>query len=93
MAEFKARLVNSPRSLKVIDSIISAALDDDHKNQAAAWRIIADRILPLAMFEKGAGGKSAITINISGIGEANVSASSEPLEGEYEHADSEEEEQ
>lgn len=70
MAEFKARLMNSPKSRKVIDSIINAALDDDHKNQAAAWRIIADRILPLSSFEDSLkGGKSAITINISGIGE------------------------
>jgi hypothetical protein len=70
MAEFKARLLNSPKSRKVIDSIINAALDDDHKNQSAAWKIIADRLLPLSSFEDSLkSGKSAITINISGIGQ------------------------
>lgn len=77
MAEFKARLLNSPKSRKVIDSIINAALDDDHKNQAAAWRIIADRLLPMASFEDSLkSGKSAITINISGIG-AEISTANE----------------
>lgn len=69
MAEFKARLMNSPKSRKVIDSIINAALDDNHKAQSAAWKIIADRLLPLSSFEDSLkSGKSAITINISGIG-------------------------
>lgn len=91
MAEFKARLINSPKSRKVIDSIINAALDDDHKNQAAAWKILADRILPLNQFEKSASGKGAITINISGLNDATVTASSEPLEGEYTDVEDEEE--
>ena len=86
MAEFKARLVHSPKSRKVIDKIVEAALDDDHKHQSAAWKIIADRILPLSQFEKNVGGKSAITINISGLNDAIISASSdeETIEGEYE---------
>jgi hypothetical protein len=86
MAEFKARLVHSPKSRKVIDKIVEAALDDDHKHQSAAWKIIADRILPLSQFEKNVGGKSAITINISGLNDATISASSdeETIEGEYE---------
>ena len=70
----------------MIDKIVEAALDDDHKHQSAAWKIIADRILPLSQFEKGVGGKSAITINISGLNDATISASSdeETIEGEYE---------
>lgn len=82
MAEFKARLMNSPKSRKVIDSIINAALDDDHKNQSAAWKIIADRLLPLSSFEDSLkSGKSAITINISGIGQGvTVEGSEEPIE-------------
>lgn len=88
MAEFKARLLNSPKSRKVIDSILNAALDDEHKNQAAAWRIIADRLMPLSSFEDSLkSGKSAITINISGIG-ADISTEMESqkdfIEGEIE---------
>lgn len=73
--EYKARMLASPKSQKVIDSIFNAALDDDHKNQAAAWKFLGDRLLPLSYFErdKGTGGKSAVTINITGIGDAKIS--------------------
>jgi hypothetical protein len=87
MAEFKARLMNSPKSRKVIDSIINAALDDDHKNQSAAWKIIADRLLPLSSFEDSLkSGKSAITINISGIGQGvEIAGTEQDIEdAEYE---------
>ena len=68
--EYKGRMLSSPKSRKVLDSIFDAALNDDHKNQAAAWKLVMDRILPTAVFEndviKGAG-KSAIQINITGV--------------------------
>lgn len=84
MAEFKARLINSPKSKKVLESIFNAALDDEHKNQAAAWKIITDRLIPVSSFEKSSGNKPAITINISGLNDASISASSEDvIEGEY----------
>mgnify|MGYP003127705962 CR=1 FL=1 len=38
--EYKARLLASPKSRKVIDSIINAALDDNHKSQSAAWKLL-----------------------------------------------------
>ena len=46
--EYKARLLASPKSRKVLDSILNAALDDDHKNQAAAWKLLVDRLMPLS---------------------------------------------
>jgi len=63
----------------VMDSILNAALDDDHKNQAAAWKLLMDRMLPLSYFEKDkvGGGKSAISITISGVGETTISSSDE----------------
>tara|TARA_R110002073_G_scaffold282421_1_gene446698 strand:- start:5922 stop:6287 length:366 start_codon:yes stop_codon:yes gene_type:complete len=76
--EYKARMLASPKSRKVLDSILDAALDDDHKHQAVAWKIVADRILPVAAFEKGvrdSGGKSAIQINITGVGGATTTIS------------------
>ena len=69
--EYKARMLASPTSRKVLDTIFDAALDHDHKNQAAAWKLVMDRILPVAAFEKDVvkdGGRSAIQINISGVG-------------------------
>jgi predicted lipid-binding transport protein (Tim44 family) len=85
MAEFKARILTSPKSVKVIESILNAALDDDHKNQAAAWKILMDRMVPLTAFEKGANNKPAVTINITGIGSsASVDADvGEVIDGDY----------
>ena len=50
--EYKARMLASPKSRKVLDTIFEAAMDNDHKNQAAAWKLVMDRILPVAAFEK-----------------------------------------
>ena len=68
--EYKARLLASPKSRKVLDSILNAALDDDHKNQAAAWKLLVDRLMPLSYFDKdkAGSGRSAVNITITGVG-------------------------
>ena len=74
--EYKARMLASPKSRRVLDTIFEAALDHDHKNQAAAWKLVMDRILPVAAFEKDviqSSGKSSIQINITGVGAAEIS--------------------
>ena len=81
--EYKARMLASPKSRKVLDSIFDAALNDDHKNQAAAWKLVMDRILPVAAFEKDvikSGGKNSISINITGVGATSISSASEEPE-------------
>ena len=72
--EYKARMLNSPKSAKVLEAIYDAALNDDHKNQAAAWKLIVDRIVPVSAFEatKNAGGTPQISINISGLSNPTV---------------------
>ena len=50
--EYKARMLASPKSGRVLEAIFNAALDDEHKNQAAAWKLVMDRIVPVAAFEK-----------------------------------------
>ena len=81
--EYKARMLASPKSAKVLEAIFNAALDDEHKHQASAWKLVMDRVAPTAAFEqeivKG-GGKSAIQINITGIGGASVASSSQDTE-------------
>jgi hypothetical protein len=85
--EYKARMLASPKSRKVLDAILNAALDDEHKNQAAAWKLCMDRLLPVSYFEKdkGTNGKSAINISITGVGGETtvISGNDEPIEGEY----------
>lgn len=67
--EYKARMLASPKSKKVLDSILDAALDDEHKNQAAAWKLLMDRMLPLSYFEKekDGGSRPSVNITISGL--------------------------
>jgi hypothetical protein len=80
--EYKARMLSSPKSRKVLDAIFDAALDNEHKNQAAAWKLVVDRILPVSAFEQDIvkqGGRSAIQINITGLG-ASVTEEPEIVE-------------
>jgi len=79
--EFKARLLASPRSQKVLDSIMSAALDDEHKNQAAAWKLLMDRMLPVSYFEKDKNntGRSSVSITIKGVGGETVVTNDEDI--------------
>ena len=72
--EYKARMLNSPKSAKVLEAIFDAALNDDHKNQAAAWKLIVDRVVPVSAFEQAKQGNSApaISINIMGLNQAST---------------------
>ena len=72
--EYKIRMLNSPKSAKVLEAIYDAALNDDHKNQAAAWKLIVDRIVPVSAFEqtKQGGGTPSISINITGINQPTI---------------------
>ena len=84
MAEMKQRFLARRDSPAVIDSIFRAAMDDDHKNQAAAWKLIVDRILPVSSFDKDKlGGKPTVNITITGVTDTPL------IEGEVlEHEDS-----
>lgn len=60
----------SPKSAKVLEAIFDAALDPEHKNQAAAWKLIVDRVAPISAFDpnnKGNGHLPSISINITGL--------------------------
>ena len=88
--EYKARMLASPKSRLVLETIFDAALDNDHKNQAAAWKLVMDRILLVGSFEKDVvkdSGRNAIQINISGVGTAEVSTP-DIIEGEVVEDDS-----
>lgn len=63
--EYKARMLASPKSEAVLESIFDAALNDDHKNQAAAWKIVTDRMLHVSHFEKDRMGGSGRSIEVN----------------------------
>lgn len=90
--EYKARMLASPKSRKVLDTIFEAALDNEHKNQSAAWKLVMDRIAPVAAFEKDIiknGGGNAISINITGVGSGGVKVGNDVVDGEYKELDNE----
>jgi hypothetical protein len=80
--EYKLRMLNSPKSAKVLEAIYDAALNDEHKAQAAAWKLILDRVLPISAFEqaKQNGGTPQISINISSVGSPTVSTSNNVID-------------
>jgi len=84
--EYKARMLASPKSRKVLDTIFEAALDNEHKNQAAAWKLVMDRVAPVSAFEKevnSGNAKNSISINITGVGGVKV-ADDTPVDAEFE---------
>jgi hypothetical protein len=66
--ELKELLINSA-GVNVVQKTVQIALDDDHPAQMAALKLCMDRMLPVTLFEKEGKQRSAITINITGIGE------------------------
>jgi len=93
MKEYRARMLNSPKSAKVLESIFNAALDDDHKNQAAAWKIVMDRMAPVSSFEKeaGSGQRQSIQVIVSDVESLNIGTTEETpqdaLDASYEVVD------
>ena len=60
--ELKQTLLEHPDVPKVIETVIRTALDDNHKNQTAAQKILMDRMLPISTFEKAKGVSACITL-------------------------------
>ena len=65
--ELKQTLSEHPDVPTIIETVVRTALDDNHKNQTAAQKILMDRILPISTFDKGTDFKERINIIISTI--------------------------
>ena len=68
LKEFRARLLLNPKSPKLIEKMFEIAFDDDHKQQAVALKLLADRLMPVAGFTADGKQQAQVSINISGIG-------------------------
>jgi hypothetical protein len=90
MDEYKARMLNSPKSARVLEAIFDAALDPEHKAQSAAWKLIVDRIVPVSSFEqvKQGGGTPAISINITGLTQASTVIEQDDVEVDIQDVES-----
>ena len=75
--ELKQTLLEHPDVPKVIETVIRTALDDSHKNQTAAQKILMDRMLPISTFEKAADSREKINIVIN-----TIRPEKEAIEGE-----------
>ena len=69
--EFKARLLGTVGE-KIIETLIKKAMDGEDKDQFAALKFCAERILPMSAFDaaKGANTTPQVTINITGLSDA-----------------------
>lgn len=71
--EFKQRLL-ATGGTRILDKMISIALNDDHPGQMAAIKMSVDRMLPMSTFEaaKQGGQTPTISINITGLTSPSV---------------------
>ena len=85
--ELKKMLIEG-KGEQVVQKVLDIALDDGHPGQMAALKMCVDRTLPVSMFEKGNGQRSAVTINITGLDgvplQIGASSTPEPLTLEME---------
>jgi hypothetical protein len=71
----------------VAQKVIEIALNDEHPHQLVALKMCLDRTLPVSLFEKDKSQRSAVTINITGLGqEPTILETAEDVE--YRSADS-----
>lgn len=88
LKDFRARLLLNPKSPALIEKLFETAMDDDHKNQSVAMKILSDRLLPVAGFTADGKSQSAVQINISGLGQENAGVTINGNSGEVEDDDS-----
>ena len=85
--DYRDRMLMSPKSAKVLEAIFDAALDPEHRNQAAAWKLIVDRVAPISAFDvkSNSGQTPQISINITGLTSPTVQTVEDitDVEGNY----------
>lgn len=87
--EYRDRMLLSPKSSKVLEKIFDAALNDEHPHQAAAWKLVVDRVVPVSAFDsaKQGGSTPQISINISSIGQPKIETVEEVVDADYREVD------
>jgi len=79
LKEFRQRLLLNPRSPKLVEKMFDMAFDDEHKSQAVALKLLADRLMPVAGFTADGKANAQVSINITGLTETN----NVTIDGEY----------
>ena len=60
-------LFEPPDTEKIVEEVYKAALDNEHKNQAVAWKILMDRLIPVSSVEKNAVSRERVNVIISSV--------------------------
>lgn len=85
--EYKARMLASPKSEKVMQKVLDTALEDGHPHQGVCMKMVWDKVLPASYFEKDKlnGGRSAVEINLNFSESQKVQTVStdEPIDVEF----------
>ena len=74
LIEFKERLL-ATGGTRILDKMISIALNDEHPGQMAAIKMSIDRLLPLSAFDASKnsnGSMPTISININSLGQSKI---------------------
>lgn len=79
--EFRQRLLLHPKSPAVLNKIIETALNDEHKQQGVAMKILADRLAPAAGFTVEGKQNNQVQINITGLGVSDSSDAGVTING------------
>ena len=65
--ELQRQIYEHPARQKVIETIYRIALDDEHKHQAAAQKLLMDRMLPVSTCDKSSDFQEQVTIHIRSV--------------------------
>ena len=91
MNEYRARMLSSPKSKAILDKILNAALDDEHKHQAVAWKLVAERVLPISLFDpKRAKAQGGVQVTITAADGSTVTVgqnNDDAIDGVYDPVD------
>ena len=71
ISHYTEKFLKNKHADRVLLKVLEVSLEDGHPHQAACLKMAMDRIIPaasVAALAGASGGKSAVTINITGIG-------------------------
>jgi len=65
--ELQRQLYEHPDRQKVVEAIFDAALDNEHKHQAVALKLLMDRMIPVSSCDKAADARQSVKITINSV--------------------------
>ena len=84
--DYKQRMLASPKSKHVLQTVLNVAGDPEHKHFAACAKMVWDRLAPLSYFEKDrlSGGSGGVNIRLTIDNQASIQVSDDsPIDAEY----------